>query len=314
MKFAKLLITGAMLFVGASIAAAQSFPSTEITVVVPYQPGGSVDLSARLIAESMQKQFKVPVIVENRSEAGGMTAIGNVYRGKPDGYTLLATNLPAHIQPEVVYKSPFKLLDLTYIGGFVRVDMLLVVKKDAAYQTLKDVVEASKKKSMNASITSMGSLGHLTLLSLKKQAGLQVEGIPFRGNVPATTALAGGNVDISVLDEIIVGLHSDKIRAIASFSETRLPKYPQAPTAKELGYDISGYSLIGYTAPPGTPESVRRVLADAVAKAVNDAEVSAKAEKLGVTVHYIPGAEFLAAARRFHSVVSESKDLFVEKK
>jgi tripartite-type tricarboxylate transporter receptor subunit TctC len=289
-------------------SAAEKFPSREITILIHHMPGGSLDLASRIAAEYLRKELGVPVVVENRAEAGGVKAVLDVYKGKPDGYTLIATLFPAFAQMEIVYKGPFKLLDLTYLAGFYRSEMLVGVNKDSPYKNLKELIEASKKKSLNCSISGVGTMSHLTAMVLKQKVGVNLEAVPFK-------ALLGGNVDLITVEPLTYLLQKEKVRPLAVFSNERVRNLPDVPTFKELGYDVPpGYSSIGYAGPPGLPEDIRKILSDAFAKALRNPELISKVENMGPTHAYMPGPEYRKVAESFYRMVEEYKDMLVEKK
>src|SRR5262245_46062532 len=141
--------------------AAEKFPSREIIMVVKFAPGGSVDLTARVLGEHLKKELGVPVVVETRSEAGGVKGALAVYQCRPDGYTLHANLLHRNAQTEIIYKPPYKILEMTSLAGFHKMYQLVAVQKESPHKTLKNLIDASKKKSLNAAITGMGSGSHL---------------------------------------------------------------------------------------------------------------------------------------------------------
>jgi tripartite-type tricarboxylate transporter receptor subunit TctC len=303
---------------GGESPAAEKFPSREITLVVQFAPGGSVDLTARILAEHLKKELGVPVVVENRTEAGGVKGIVDVYKARPDGYTLLANLLPRNVQMEIIYKPPYKILEMTSLAGFHKMYQFVAVQKDSPYKTLKELIEASKKKSLNAAITGMGSSSHLLAMILKRKLGMNLEVVPFKGSAPAITALLGGNVDLSPTDVLAVLMHKEKLHPLVVFSEKRLAKFPDVPTIKELGYANvdaeAGVSIQGVSGPPGLPPEIRKILSDALARAIKSPEVAAQVEKMGPYVLYQSGPEFHAVAKSAQQLVEEYKDIFLEQK
>ena len=294
---------------------AERFPSREIVIIVPYQAGSSTDLATRILAEYLRKDLNTPVVVENRAEANGVKGVVDVYKAKPDGYTLLCNLFPRNAQMEIVYKAPYKILELSYLFAFQRQDMLLAVMKDSPYKTVKDLIEASKQKPLNCSIGGMGSRSHLVAMMLKRKMGMEFEVVPFKGNAPAVTALLGGHVDLSTADDIAVLQHKDKLHLMAIFHDERTSKFPDVPTFKELGYEFPIVSAFhGIAGPPGLPEEIRKTLSDALAKVIKNPEFSNKIDKLGATPIMKSGAEFRAMAESSYKVVEEYKDVFREEK
>ncbi len=299
-------------------AAAEKYPSKDISIIVPYAAGSTTDLSARVFAEFFRKEIGVPVIVDVRPESGGIKGVLDVYKAKPDGYTLLATLLPRQPYTEIAFHPPFKILDFTYIAGSHRYYTFVAVNKDSPYKTLKDLLEASKKKSINCSTPGMGSRSHLEALILKKKVGINLEPVPFKGAAPAMMALLGGNVDLIVVDDLALLGQKGKVRELAIFSGSRAKKFPDVPTFKELGFDLPiMQGAQGISGPPGLPNEISKILSDASAKAIRNPEFISKMDKLGPAPHYMTGPEFRAAASDVYEalkkVTEEYKDLIKQK-
>jgi tripartite-type tricarboxylate transporter receptor subunit TctC len=295
-------------------AAAEKFPSREVILVVQFSPGGNTDVNARLLVPYLQKELGVPVIVENRSEAGGVKAITDVYRAKPDGYTLLVNVFPQNAQKELIFDVPFKILDFTYLAGFTRSDMFVSVVKDSPIKSLKNLVEVSKKKSLNVSVSQLGSNGHLNAMILKRRAGVNLEVVPYPGESQAMTALLGGHVDIISATDTTVWLQRERVRPLVVFSAKRTPNFPDVPTFKESGYDIVSDSQVGISGPPALPANIQKILSAALAKAIQNPEIATKLQAAGSVLYYASGPDFHAAARSAHNLVSEYKDIFEEPK
>ncbi len=314
------MLLGILVVLGVFMAAgvgsgAEKFPSREIVIVVPFTAGGPQDLPARVVTEFLQKELKVPALVEDRPEAGSIKGILDVYKAKPDGYLLLSTLFPRYSQTEIVYNTPYRILEMTYLAAFNQQDQLIIVSSASPYKTLKDLIEAGKKKPLNCGLPGMGSLAHLNAMVLKKKAGFDFEVVPFKGNAPNMMALLGGNVDFACIDELTTLLQKDKVRSLGISSEKRSPKFPNVPTFKELGLDMPVLSAIqGITGPPNLPEQIRKVLSDALERVIKNPEFMKKIEALGPTPIYMTGPAFKAAGEASYKLVEEYKDLFIEKK
>jgi tripartite-type tricarboxylate transporter receptor subunit TctC len=297
-----------------SAGEADRFPSREIVMVVQFAPGGNTDVNARLLAPYLQKGLGVPVVIENRPEAGGVKAITDVYKGKPDGHTLLHNVFPQNAQKEILFDTPFKILEFTYLAGFTQNDMFISVRKEAPFKNLKDLIEMSKKKSLNVSVSQLGSHGHLNAMILKKRVDVNLEVVPYPGEAPAATALLGGHVDMISSTDTTVWLQKERLRPLVVFSAKRSSRFPDVPTLKELGYDIVSFSQVGLSGPPGLPSGVVKILSEALAKAIRNPELVSKADKAGSTVVYTTGAEFQAEAKAAYKLINEEKEIFQERK
>jgi tripartite-type tricarboxylate transporter receptor subunit TctC len=293
---------------------AEKFPSREITIIVNFSAGGPTDLGARFVAQYLQEVLSVPVVIENRPEAAGVKGVVDVFRARPDGYTLLANSLPSTTINEVIHAAPYKILDFTYLGAHIRSSCFVSARRDSPYKTLKDLIEASKKKSLNCSTTGIGSLANYLAVCVKREVISNIEAIPFKGAAPAIMALLGGNVDLTTVEDISVRRQIEKVRPLAIMSNERSSKFPDVPTLKELGYDIPVLSaLLGICGPPALPAGVQKILSDALAKAIKNPEFIRKVDELGASPIYI-GPEWRAESEFTYKEVTKNKDIFMEKK
>jgi tripartite-type tricarboxylate transporter receptor subunit TctC len=293
--------------------AADKFPSKEITIVVAFSAGGPADITTRLLAEPLSKELGVPVIVENIPEASGVKGITKVYRAEPDGYTLLHTLFPRHAQTEIVYKAPYKILDMTYLAGYLKDDMYVIVRKESPYKTYVDLMNASKKKSLNCAISGFGSMAHLCALEMKKSMGLNMEVVPFKGSAPAVIAVLGGHVDFGTDNEPSLLTHREELRPLLIFSDKRSEKFPDVPTFKENGFVVTDiHPAMGITGPPGLPAEIQRILSDALARAIKTPSFVSRINKIS-THGYMSGAEFRSVGVSLYQLVNDYKDIFKKK-
>ena len=294
---------------------AEKFPSREVVIIVPFPAGSSVDLPSRILAEYLKNELRVPVVVENRPEAGAVAGVLAVYKAKPDGYTLLANLVPRSVQTEVIMKAPYKMLEMSHLAGYSKQEMYVVVNKDSAYKTLKDLVEASKKKSLNCGISGMGSLAHLCAAVLQKRVGIEMELVPFKqSGAQALMAMLGGDTQLTVIDDLNLTTQKAKVRGLGVFAEKRAERFPDVPAMKELGYDVPiGFSMVGVSAPPNLPGEISKVLEEALAKSLKNPEFISRIEKMGPTVTYMSGKEFRELNAYFYKLLGEYKEIFAEK-
>lgn len=294
-------------------AAADTFPSREIIIVVPFSAGGPQDTGARILAEYINQtgELGVKVIVENRPGAGAVKGILDVYKAAPDGYLLLSTLFPSFAQKEVVYNAPYKILDMTYLAAFNQSDQFIVVNSTSPYKSLKDLVEASKKKSLNCGTSVIGSLSHLTALVIKKKAGINYEMVPFKGSSQNIMALLGDNVDCITIEDLTMSRQGTKVRPLGISSDKRSPRFPDVPTFKEFGFEVPVMnSLQGISGPPGLPDNVAKILMRVLDKAIHNPDFIKKIEGVGAGPMYMNAAEFKAAAEASYAMINEYKDFF----
>ena len=269
-------------------AAAQSYPSRVIRIVVPFPAGGPTDVAARLIAQPLGETLGQSVIVENQPGAGGRTGSRFVARAAPDGYTLLmgGTNLNAIIP--AIYKNldydPVK--SFTAVAAVASDAVIMVVNPSVPAKTVAEFVQQAKASPGKLKYGSApGIASHLASELLKYRAGIDVPFIPYRGGGPAITDLLGGQIDMifnnkSVLLALIQG---EKLRALAVTADRRWPELPDVPTMREAGFpDFPTDILYGLLAPAGTPDAIVAKLNAGVNKALASPELRANLAKLGI--------------------------------
>ena len=279
----------------------EPYPSRPITMVVPFPPGGVADLTGRPTAQAMEKALKQPVVVSNKTGAGGATGMATVANAKPDGYTLLMALSSISIIPEadkLFGRQPaYRMSQLAPVALISADPTVLVVRTESPWKTVKEFVEDAKKRPGALSFSSSGVYGtlHMAMEMFAHSAGVKMRHVPYTGAGPAVTALLGGHVDAlaSGPSAVISQVKAGKFRVLASWGTTRLASLPDVPTFKELGYkDVEFYIWSGVFAPSGTPAPVMNTLRDAVRQAVQDAEFKKAMEKIETPVQYLDAPEF----------------------
>src|SRR5678816_46975 len=238
-----------ILLSSAACFAQDSYPSKPITMVNPFPPGGVADVVGRPLAALMEKNLKQPVIMINRTGAGGAVGMGVVAKSPGDGYTILMGLSSISIFPvadRVNGKPPaFELSDFAPIALVTADPTVLVVRTDGPYKTLKDLVEAAKANPGKINYSSSGVYGtlHVAMEIFASSAGIKLFHVPYQGGGPAVTALLGGQVEAlaSGPAAAIGQIKGGKMRALAAWSDKRLALMPEVPTFKELGYDAEFY-------------------------------------------------------------------------
>lgn len=290
-------------------AAAEDYPNKSIQYIIPFDPGGESDITARLQQGPLKDAFGESVAVSNRPGGGGAVGWSQLAtEAKPDGYTLMGANLP-HIvlQPLARDDAGYETEEIKWAYIFESTPNAFVVAKDSPYDTIEEFVAAAKKEKLTVGGSSSFSANHMGTLALNKEAGIDLTYVPFSGTSAATPALLGGQVDalMSYNTEALDLLdHGGKVLAVAS--DERLAELPDAPTFKEAGYDVTIGAWRGVAVPPDTPDEIVEKVADAFAKVNKDPEVRSKMEKLGFHIEDMgpeESAEFTADQQ------AEAKDL-----
>ena len=254
-------------------AMAQDYPSRPITFVVPFAAGSATDQLARALGQAVSTAGKQPVVVENKGGASGMIAAQQVARSVPDGYTVLITTNTTHAANQHLYKKlPYDAVkDFAPVAGLGKGGQVLVVRADAPYRSVADLLAAAKKQPGKLSFGSGSSSSRVAGEMLKQLAGVDLMHVPYKSNPLAITDLLGGQIDLMITDTStgVPQIKSGKLRALGYSTTKRSPQLPEVPTLAEAGvkgYDM-GYWFAAY-APAGTPQAVvatlNRLLSDAV--------------------------------------------------
>jgi tripartite-type tricarboxylate transporter receptor subunit TctC len=290
-----------LLLVSCTVVQAQeTFPSKPLTMIVPFPPGGVADITGRPLAAMMERSLKQPVLVVNRTGAGGALGMSQVAKSAPDGYTILMGLSSISIFPvsdRINGRPPaYEMKEFAPIALISSDPTVLVVRAESPYRTLKDFVDAAKANPGKINYSSSGVYGtlHVAMEIFANAAGIRLFHIPYQGGGPAVTALLGGQVDAlaSGPAAAIGQIKGGKMRALAAWSDQRLALMPEVPTFKELGYDAEFYIWAGVFAPAATPQPIVARLRDAVRSAVNDPDFKAAMDKVATPISYLDAPEF----------------------
>ncbi|HEY4068009.1 MAG TPA: tripartite tricarboxylate transporter substrate binding protein [Burkholderiaceae bacterium] len=276
----------------ASGAHAQAWPAAkQVTLLVPFPPGGSTDVIARALSAKLQEKLGGTFIVDNRAGAGGTVGTAAAKRAAPDGYTLLVSSLgPFVIGPHLIKGTGYDpLKDFDYITVAVQAPNVLAVPANSPYKSVADVIAYEKANPGKMSFASAGNgtSDHLTAALFWQVTGTTGAHIPYKGGAPAMTDLLGGQVDATFMN-INTGLpniKAGKLKALAVTSSKRSPLLPNVPTLEELG--IKGatvYSWQAIAAPKGLPADIKTKLQAAIVAGLNDPAVKPKLLELGFEI------------------------------
>jgi len=289
-----------LLACGALACAQDSYPSKPITMIVPFPPGGVADITGRPLAAIREKTLKQPVVVVNRTGAGGALGMSQVAKSAPDGYTILMGLSSISIFPvsdRINGRQPaYEMKDFAPIALVSSDPTVLVVRAESTYRTLKDFVDAAKANPGKINYSSSGVYGtlHVAMEIFANAAGIKLFHVPYQGGGPAVTALLGGQVEAlaSGPAAAIGQIKGGKMRALAAWSDKRLALMPELPTFKELGYDAEFYIWAGVFAPAATPQPILARLREAVRATVADPDFKAAMDKVATPISYLDAPEF----------------------
>jgi tripartite-type tricarboxylate transporter receptor subunit TctC len=275
------------------IHAADQFPTRPIRVIVPYAPGGNVDISARIIAPPLGEALGQTVVVDNRPGAGGNLGASLVAKATPDGHTLLVgSSGPLSVNPVIFKSLPYdSLKDFAPISTVQAVPLVMLASPKAGYSSVADVITAAKARPGKVTMASAGAgtTNHFAIELFAQMAGVRVLHVPYKGSGPALSELLGGQVE-TMVDQLAasIGYVKDgRLKVLAVTTPQRAAALPNVPTLDELGY--KGYNaatLLGLLAPAGTPKPVVGTLNTAMRKVMDNNAVSERFRGLGAN----PGA------------------------
>ncbi len=273
------MVTGiAVLLLGSAESGTAGFPDRPIQVLVGWPVGSQNDGIDRVIAQSLQKILKQPVILQNVPGGGGALVLGRIKTEKPDGYTLFQTGTARYSQTpheRAVPFDPFK--DFAYLAQHARFLYLLEDRPDSPWKDFEGLVLYVKKnpKKVKYSTTGVGGGNHLMMEYLAMRENLQWIHVPYNSNPEATMALLGGHVELAT---VTFGLEIEHIRAgrirpLLALNDKRLPLFPEVPTILEKGYDFNLFSAACWSVPSATPKDIQQILEKALLQSFKDPAV-----------------------------------------
>lgn len=256
------------------------FPTGDIRMVVSYAAGGPTDVAGRAIANFMEDDLGITVVVENREGASGSVGTGEVLRSTADGYTIAMTTASAASRVPLIDPVGYDLEDVQSIGVATYGPGLVLVRADSEYETLEDLVAAAQADPgrLNFGTAGAASPQQVELVRWEREYGVNIEAVPFQGEAPAVTALLGRNIDgcfCSNAQTTLAQVDAGEFRVLATGSPQRLSDMPDVPTLAESGYEtlIYGNSYFILVAPSGVPDETLEVLEGALERALQDEEI-----------------------------------------
>jgi len=281
------LIVSAALAALAGIAAAQSFPTRPVTLVVPFPPGGSTDTAARIIGERMRQPLGQTVVIENAGGASGSIALGRIARANPDGYTIDIGQWDTHVG-NIIYPLTYDLQkDFEPIGLMSINSQLIIARKDFPAGDLKGLVAWMKANPGKATLVEQTAAAKIAGIQMQQVTGTTLTFVPFRGAGPAMQAMLGGQVDLMILQAAaaLPQARAGAVKVLANLSPKRSAVIPEVPTSDESGlpglYAAGWFGLFG---PKGMRKEVVARLNSAMMEALADPALKARFADLGLDV------------------------------
>jgi len=293
-----------------ALPVAAQYPEKPVTMLAGYPPGGLVDVVARLVAEGMKPKFPRGLNVVNRPGAAGSVAVAELARSTPDGYTIVLTPdsalaIAAQMQ-DLAYKTPD---DYEPFINLVAYYPMIAVRTESEYKTIHDLIADAKKNPGKLRVGSPGegTTSHLNFEDFMVKTGTKMIHVPFQGWAQSSPAVLGGHIEAVVAQpgELKGAVDGKRMRVLVNFRGERLKSFPDVPTAKELGWDVSYGVWYMLLAPNGTPAQVVHYLHDAAKAAIEDPKFVADMNNRGIDVDYRPGNVLKADLWREYKTYTE---------
>lgn len=279
------LLAGLLAPMGTALA--DSYPSRPVSLIIPFPPGGQTDIVGRLMANYLGKALGQSVVVENRPGVNGSLASDMVARAAPDGYTLVIGGPGTHainqlVNANVKYDAR---KDFTHIAMLSRSPMLLVTSPQLPANNVSELIALAKSRQpqLNVALTGIGSSSHVTTELFKQTAGISLNAVPYKGDVPAMTDLIGGQLDLLFVPatSAVTFVQGGKLKALAVAGSQRLAALPNVPTMAEAGQPrIVNYSWTSLAGPAGMPPEIVQRLNKACQDILNQPDVVAQLAKI----------------------------------
>ena len=290
------LVVGSMAW--ATQASAQSYPSHNITAIIPFAPGNANDITARIVLEQIGKQMGQAIIIDNRGGAGGTIGVGQAARAAPDGYTVLfhsASFSAAYVTHKTLPYDTFN--DFIAVAAVGIQPSVLVAAPSKGWKTAGDLIAVAKAKpgALNFASAGIGAASHLAAEKFNVAAGIKAQHVPFKGPVEALAEVMAGRIDFYFLPlaAAIAQIKGGSVTALAVSSGKRVPQLPDVPTTAEVGYPAAAYAFWnGLFVPVKTPPDVVARLYQETQKAIADPIVKERLDKVGVAPLVMSQPEF----------------------
>lgn len=288
----------------------KEFPTKPIEMIVSWAPGGSTDMTQRLVASLIPEYLGTSMLIVNRPGGASIPGTVSIAQAKPDGYTIGALWYAAFcLFPHVKVDLPYSPDDFDILFGFIPQRNGIGVRSDSPYKTLDDLVKIAKEKPGKLTYSSPGAASWANMIGehFNKVAGTQTIHVPSKGGRPAAVAALGGHVDYVVGQpaEFATELESGDMQLLCIFEDERISPFPDTPTAKELGYDIAHPNMMVIVVPAGVPEARKQVIIDAYKKVIDSETFLNLATKLKLEIVYRPGEDVKAETDRLYKLYKE---------
>ena len=295
------LLAGVGAVVTAPHLARAAWPERPLQLIVPFAAGGGTDISARTMAQFLERELGQPVVVQNRPGAGGEIGLSAIADARPDGYTIGIINTPGIVTIPIERSPRWSLASFTFIAGVVEDPTTFAVHPESPMRSIADLVAAARAKPGEVTIGTqgVGSAGHISALLLEQAAGIRFECVSYAGSAPAAVALMRRDIQVTTasLGESLTFAQQQPWRVLGLMSSGRSEFARDVPTFKEAGYDIRGGSLRGIGAPRGLSEDVVRRLSAAIGAVLRHPEFREASARTFQPLRFLDSAEYVEYLR-----------------
>ena len=276
-----------LLLLASSLSQAQEWPSKQVRFVVPFPPGGTTDILARVVGQNLGEAFGHGFIIDNRGGAGGNIGAAEVAKAAPDGYTILMGTPGTQAINQYIYaKMPYNTeKDFAPISFVARVPNVVVVHPGLGLKSIQDLIAYARANpgKINSASPGPGSTGHLSLELFKTLAGVQIQHVPYKGSGPALNDLIGGQVQMTIdnLPSALPHIQAGRLTALGVTTEQKVGVLPEVPTVASVvrGYEASSWFVV--MAPAATPEPIVRKLSAEIDRILKKPAVLERMKTLG---------------------------------
>lgn len=292
------LLAGTTATLAAPRLARAAWPDHSIQMIVPFAAGGGTDISARTMAQYLEKELGTSIVVVNRGGAGGEIGLSVIADAKPDGYTIGIINTPGIVTIPIERKPRWNLDSFTFIAGVVEDPATIAVNPDGPVKSIADLVAAAKAAPGEVTVGTqgVGSAGHIALLQLEQAANVRFEPVAYSGAAPSAMALQQKLIQATTanLGESLTFKQQQPYHILGVMSAERSSMAPDVPTFKEAGYDLRGGSLRGLGAPKGMAPEVTKNISDALARVLKNPDFIATSERTFQPLRFLPSADYVS--------------------